>query len=65
MICVAADLSQRIEDALLNLQSKPEWRKTLASFSITGFHSTSLDNYLEAIDILEATKSLNFGITYY
>lgn len=60
-----AALRQRIEDALLNLHTKPEWMKTLAGFSITGFQNTSFDNYLEAIDILEATKSLSFGITYY
>lgn len=65
MICVAADTRQRIEEALLGLQNKPEWNKTLAGFSVTGFRSISFDDYLEAIDILEATKSLSFGITYY
>lgn len=60
-----ADLRQRIETSLLNLQTKTEWRKKLESFSITGFQKTSFDNYLEAIDILEATQSLSFGITYY
>lgn len=65
MVCVSAALRQRIEDALLNLHTKPEWTKTLAGFSVTGFQNISFDNYLEAIDILEATKSLSFGITYY
>ncbi|KAK8403706.1 hypothetical protein O3P69_000063 [Scylla paramamosain] len=60
-----ADLVKRIEESLLSLQKKPGWKERLENFSITGFHKTSFDNYLEAIDILEATQSLSFGITYY
>lgn len=62
---VAAELVKRIEESLLSLQKKPSWKERLELFSITGFQKTSFDNYLEAIDILEATQSLSFGITYY
>ncbi|KAK4329653.1 hypothetical protein Pmani_000006 [Petrolisthes manimaculis] len=59
------ELQQKIESALLNINKEPSWREQLAKFSVTGFQKTSLDNYLEAIDILETTKSLSFGIMYY
>ncbi|KAG0712611.1 hypothetical protein GWK47_018114 [Chionoecetes opilio] len=62
---IPGELRQRIEEALLNLHKKSEWRTTLEKFSITSFQKLSFDNYLEAIDILDSTKSLSFGITYY
>ncbi|XP_045615305.1 uncharacterized protein [Procambarus clarkii] len=55
----------KIQEALLNMNKLPKWKKMLNSFCILGFRKTSSDNYLEAADHLDATKSLSFGITYY
>ncbi|XP_071546507.1 uncharacterized protein [Panulirus ornatus] len=62
---LSEDKKNSIKEALLNIHKLPEWKKQLASFSITGFRKTSLDDYLEAINLIDTTKSLSFGITYY
>lgn len=59
------DLKQKVVTTLLNINHEASWQEQLATFSITGFRKTSFDNYLEAIDLIEATKSLSFGIMYY
>ncbi|KAG7162651.1 uncharacterized protein LOC121873670 isoform X2 [Homarus americanus] len=59
------DLRNKIEEALLSMHKFPKWMKQLNTFSITGFRKTSFDNYLEAADLLDATKNLSYGITYY
>lgn len=59
------EIQGQIERALLELHNKRRWAEQLASFGVTRFCKTSSDIYFEAVELMENTKSLSLGITYY
>ncbi|XP_042856989.1 uncharacterized protein LOC122243452 [Penaeus japonicus] len=59
------EVQGQIERVLLHLHNKPDWLKQLTSFGITRFCKSSSDVYFQAVELMENTKSLSLGVTYY
>ncbi|KAL7644373.1 UNVERIFIED_CONTAM: hypothetical protein RMT77_005203 [Armadillidium vulgare] len=54
-----------IEEAILRLHKTPGWNEQLLNFGFLRFEKTSPDTYLGAQEMLNSTKSLAIGVTYY
>ena len=59
------ETKNKIEAALLDMHNSPNWKEQLASFGVSCFRPTSVDNYLSTMDLLDSTRSLKIEETYY